>query len=528
MRYSLLPLLILLSSTALGVCNLEDSHVQDVIDRLKVEVVCNSGESLTSCEKLINSFATNSTQGLEEDPEPFCSPTTSLSAAAVASSERIIKVLAQTETTDRLVNSVEEFYEHTQKHRARVKALGLELFKSQPTLFEGLNQWQVEQALAAHDQAKVRASSLAPDGRPFYQVLYKEGYGKKMDLTIVNALNANDKAIMSVTQEKIGIGNNPDLQAKITRIEKIADLVDRGLSPVSTEEFGRPMEKASSFLSDIEDRKLAEFLEHKYQTVTKDLQYKKLPAIRGRAVATRLYLQERFSAALSRLGSRSLSSRSLAASELGGGRKLATKIGKKISNHGLSSVLKVVNGSLLYFSEIASTGCSENGYHDWVQDPNCRPDIGLTPKVIEFLNEEWETQKFFLKNDQHTCEVLLKNYEESIQAPNVTQCQPQKVDFKTARGDKIKVQFNSNHSVTSVLFEKNSLLNKIYPQGAPRSVKLKDDGTIEQVCTKKDCFSGNSKAAEDPAAFVQSLSYQIQKAIHCCQPTNSSFQVRCQ
>ena len=34
---------------------------------------------------------------------------------------------------------------------------------------------------------------------------------------------------------------------KLLELEKIADLVDRGKSPVSAEEFGRPMDSASSF-----------------------------------------------------------------------------------------------------------------------------------------------------------------------------------------------------------------------------------------------------------------------------------------
>lgn len=190
------------------------------------------------------------------------------------------------------VTSIEDFYEHTSLHRERVKALGVELFKSHPELFSGLKLEQVIGVLEAHDLAKASSGSIAPDGRPFYRTLYEEGYGKKLDRTIVDALNKKDKEFMEAAYRFYGIDKDPELLAKISRIEKIADFVDRGMSPVSVEEFGRAMDKASTFMSVEEDKALARELEEKYQKVISKLNYKKLTLDQRKAVRGQLSLLE--------------------------------------------------------------------------------------------------------------------------------------------------------------------------------------------------------------------------------------------
>lgn len=542
MRIHLLFIIItIISHQTFAVCGMDDAKVQGMLERLQIEVACGANESLYVCKRALQDWApieAHSYAGLPEPKSCFSTDIRSsgvspLAGPAVTSAGRLLKAIDTRTQSDKLVGSVEEFYEHTQKHRARVKALGMELFKSHPELFEGLDRAQVEHVLDAHDQAKVRPSVKAPDGRPFYQVLYKEGFGKGLDRSIVDSLNASDKEILERAEERLGVKGNPDLKAKVERIEKIADLVDRGMSPVSSEEFGRKMEKASRFLTSAEDRELAKFLEKRYSTITKGLQYKGLSPLRLGSLANRLYIQEHFSAAVSKYGVKNLSARSLAHATLSGGRKLGAGLVHVLSTGGVATALSILEGPMLYFSEIKNTGCSERGYHDWVQDPHCRPAIGLTPKVIEFLGEDWETQKFHLKSDRTTCEVIRKTYEQSIQAPEVTKCQKDLVEFKTPNGDRIRTKLDADQSIRSVEFEKNSLFNTVYPFGQLRSVAYSSSGLVEKVCRtvgregKKNCVDSDSKAAEDPAAFVRTMNYQMQKAIHCCQFGNGFLETHC-
>lgn len=176
------------------------------------------------------------------------------------------------------VSSVEDFYEHTRLHRERVKLLGVELFKSHPDLFNGLTLEQVQGVLSMHDEAKVTT---------FYRVLY-ENYGGPVEKSIVDALNAKDKEFMDQALKKFGIEKESDLLLKMSRIEKIADMVDRGMSPVTPEEFGRPMKKASEFIGGILDRQLALDLESRYQSIVGNLKYRKPDALRRQAIAHQL------------------------------------------------------------------------------------------------------------------------------------------------------------------------------------------------------------------------------------------------
>ncbi len=527
---------------AFAVCNMDDAKVQDMLDRLRIEVACSAEGSLHMCQRALNGLGPNQEISLSQSLRTnSCTSAdirsgrlSPLALPAVASTGRLLEVINKRVASDRLVGSVEEFYEHTQKHRARVKALGMELFRSHPELFKGLDAWQVEHVLDAHDQAKVRPSVRAPDGRPFYQVLYDDGFGRELDRSIVDSLNARDKELLDRAEERFGVKGNPDLKANVERIEKIADFVDRGMSPVSPEEFGRKMEKASQYLGSAEDRELAKALEKKYFTITKDLQYKGLSPLRLSSLANRLYIQEHFSAAVSKYGAKNLSARSLAHAAFSGSRKLGAGFLKIMSSHGVATVLTAAEGPMLFFGEIKNTGCSERGYHDWVQDPNCQPAIGLTPKVIEFLGEDWETQKYHLQSDRTTCDVIKKTYQQSIKAPKIMKCQRGVVEFKTDNGDRILTRLGDDRNIRSVEFEKNSLLNKIYPLDRVRSVDYRSDGSVEQVCKlvsrkgqKKVCLGGISKEGEDASAFVRSMNYQIQKALHCCQPSNGFLETRC-
>lgn len=306
-KFSIFTLFVLFSANALGVCNLEDSKVRDMLDRLKIEFLCSTEGSLTSCASLLQSFVTNKDFLSVKMPESTYSLTSSITPPEMVLSSSLIKIMNQESTQGRLINSLEGFYDHTEKHRARVKILGRELYKTHPHLFEGLQEFQLEQILNAHDEAKVNPKIRAGDGRPFYEVLYDD-FGKKINDAIVENLNINDKKYMMEIRDSLGLRNKPDLLTKVWRIERVADLVDRGMSPATAEEFGRPMQKASSFISNLEDRELARFLENRYATLTKDLQFRRLTPLQSSAMKARLYINKHFASALIHYSSEQLSS----------------------------------------------------------------------------------------------------------------------------------------------------------------------------------------------------------------------------
>jgi hypothetical protein len=219
--------------------------------------------------------------------------------------------------------------------------------------------------------------------------------------------------------EDMNLQNKPELIAKLDQIEKVADLVDRGMAPETAAEFGRTMDKASSFMKVEEDKHLARILEAKYFEVTKHNRYKGLSALEAGRMTQKLFVDEAFADAIATRGANWLSVRILAGGALNGAKKFASQFLRLVTSEGVTAALKVTD-PLLLMGEPSNLGCSELGHHDWVQDPNCKPAYGLTPKVIEFLGEDWDSQKFALESEQHTCDVIKKAYQHSVQAPKIS------------------------------------------------------------------------------------------------------------
>jgi hypothetical protein len=196
MQYLFVLFFLLKSQIVFAACNLEDTKVKMIIDRLKLEVVCASDSSMHKCRQLMDQFNSEdiakkgspSTIQLCESPNKL-GP---LAFPALAATNHLAVVLRQKPGLPSGVNSVEDFFEYTQNHRARVKDLGLELFRSYPEQFTDLNEKQVVAVLDAHDLEKVTATSKASDGRPFYRNLY-DGYGKKIDRSVIDELNVTGK-----------------------------------------------------------------------------------------------------------------------------------------------------------------------------------------------------------------------------------------------------------------------------------------------------------------------------------------------
>lgn len=186
----------------------------------------------------------------------------------------------------RFVNSHEEFAIHTLAHIARVTLLGNRLLELFPEHFHGVNPQDVHELLLIHDQSKVNDAieflrSHGLHNRTLLSLLLYGGYGKNFDeltsdekqayRTLVGHLNAVDdrESRRFFQRKKIP----PSLQHKYRIIEKLADFTDRGMSEVTAEEMAKDVKRASEFLFDPLERKMALALEEEYPTLVRGLAY---------------------------------------------------------------------------------------------------------------------------------------------------------------------------------------------------------------------------------------------------------------
>jgi hypothetical protein len=184
-------------------------------------------------------------------------------------------------TQRKYVNSLDDFLDHVLSHIARTVELGTELKRLHPELYSDVDRDLLHAFLGRHDYAKVEVDPKT-GRRPFLEGLYKQ-YGrdfdsfseneKKLVLRYKDMLNERDakhgedffKAFNKNNRFIDKKGNYTALAKKFLQIESIADKVDRGLSPVSAEEFNREkMALASVFMKDPKEKRLAESLEKSY------------------------------------------------------------------------------------------------------------------------------------------------------------------------------------------------------------------------------------------------------------------------
>lgn len=530
--------LIFLGSVGRAACTLNDAQAQKMITRLKAEVVCASSSSLKECHNVVNQVGTTNvplSTGLIPNGLRRCDHSSSLGPLgppALSSMNHLGAVLSHPTPASQDVSSVEDFFEYTQKHRARVKALGLDLYRSQPERFNGLSERQVLEILEAHDLEKVTASSKAADGRPFYRVLF-DGYGKRIDRSVIEQLNETGESMRTRVLEKLGLLQRPELVKKLDQIEKVADLVDRGMAPETTAEFGRTMDKASSFMKEEDDRQLARWLENKYVELTKDARFKGLSPFEASRLNQKIFIEEAFSNSLTAKGLNWLSARTLTGGALSGLRTYSSRVMKMISSKGVSATSRVAD-PLLLMAMPSSLACSELGSHDWVQDPDCQPAIGLTPKFIQFLAQDWTQQKESLTLERYTCEVLQKNYQQSIQAPKVSFCGKDAVHFEGFNGETIEVKTDTNHKPQEILYGRQTLLSGKLVAGRVKRLHFDREGRFSESCQtdlvpgmRTGCKPATINDASESLDYLETINYQVQKAIKCCRPSSSTIEVDC-
>lgn len=163
-----------------------------------------------------------------------------------------------------------DFRAHLESHIQRVKVLALAAQASYPQAFSQVRRQDLDSFLDLHDAAKLETGT-------FFQLVKSFGQPLPMGSDLVNFLNQEDWRIRYKYFEKHGFiyadGQLSTEAQEMLRLERLADLTDRGLDPVASREFGRPMLPASEFMTSPENQMMARDLERRYWDLTDGLDY---------------------------------------------------------------------------------------------------------------------------------------------------------------------------------------------------------------------------------------------------------------
>jgi len=156
-------------------------------------------------------------------------------------------------------------------HRLAVQDLSQIVMSRRPEAFPRLasNPELVSEFFELHDQSKL-------EPRYFWDLLGYFGIDinllnkiqKSKALSLIQEVNKRDALhaqMFFVSNRMVDREGQPNETAKeLLRLEKICDVVERGLSQFPKVEFGRKLSRGSQFLSDPADIELALWLENNY------------------------------------------------------------------------------------------------------------------------------------------------------------------------------------------------------------------------------------------------------------------------
>lgn len=182
----------------------------------------------------------------------------------------------------RFVQSLNDFRTHTSQHIKNVNLLGMLIYQTyKDTLFQDVPEHLLQEKLQLHDFEKI---ATLPELRElgytksttFTQRLYKHYGTSKKDMpsikSLIFELNSYATLIEFTFFQKHNL-LNPDLQPspiaeKLQMIEKIADRIDREMSPISPEEFGvARMRRAKAYLNSPLEKSIAKNIAKIYHRV---------------------------------------------------------------------------------------------------------------------------------------------------------------------------------------------------------------------------------------------------------------------
>ncbi|MBL6988596.1 MAG: hypothetical protein ISR65_02415 [Bacteriovoracaceae bacterium] len=180
-----------------------------------------------------------------------------------------------------------DFRSKIQLHIVRVSLLGLELVRLHPQIFKGIDTKKLKSFLELHDKAKLIPPRLDwisgdPDHYRFFLLdLWNIQHRHYSDLTdseliyfqrVLKELNAlkKDYAVNFFREHKMleASSNKPNAMAKLfLLIERIANLVDKGMDVSASTEPNENILAASEILKDTQSVKLARSLEDHYSQI---------------------------------------------------------------------------------------------------------------------------------------------------------------------------------------------------------------------------------------------------------------------
>ncbi len=187
---------------------------------------------------------------------------------------------ARTENTlqKSYVNSIEDFRCHIEAHKHRVYLLGMYLLNDYPNLKKMIIEMGIEDFLKLHDNAKQNKQTLV-SLYSFYGENYRSLEMKSKDdferfKNLISNINKYDDKIRADFFYKENFKDqkysyNKEVIEFFEMIESIADLVDRGMDVVASEEFGEKMKLYSEYIYPDSPEKIkriekAKFLEDSY------------------------------------------------------------------------------------------------------------------------------------------------------------------------------------------------------------------------------------------------------------------------
>ncbi len=177
--------------------------------------------------------------------------------------------------------TINEFATHIQLHVLRVQQLGLELKRLYPSEFRDVDSKTISDFLQLHDKAKLEPQTLKElfsfFGRPLESMSTEE---KVTFNALKNKLNNHDSKIGIDFLKRKGLissfGKITVVGRKLLLIQKITDVVDRGLDPISAIEFGKTLATGSGFIHSPKAKMMAQALETRYTAVVRGLQFGKI------------------------------------------------------------------------------------------------------------------------------------------------------------------------------------------------------------------------------------------------------------
>jgi hypothetical protein len=532
---------VLTSSVLAGAnCFLSDEDFFLAHSRLKTQVICSNAQSLKTCHDLVLVRSQKQEAHLPKvckNKEIQIASTLPIATPLLISFNHLGTSLNKKLNRRTHVNSVVDFHHHTKMHKRRVVELGLRLAEKFPKDFKGLSKELITRVLSQHDNAKINPKYRYGKGTPFYEALYKY-YGKVPPKDIINNLNKIDEEIIQRALKKEGLQLSfndtkkerlykTSLREKLFKLEKISDFVDRSMSEVSPEEFGRKMWKESSVPGEQKKIQMALYLERNYQRLVGHLEYKKLSAKEYFLLAQKIKIDNNFKhllnsgRTLKELSKRSLDgiTKVIGSSSVGN----AAKIGGRIA---LGASLALDGILLATYSP--SVGCSSMpGFHDWaVVNGKCEPVSGLTSKFIGYLDLPVETQKLELEFGSHMCKVVQNNLK--INTENIFKqisCSPGGARLEVAKGKSVDVSYDFHGNISKIKLNNlksymGGIVGKSYNE-----LSYNQSGELNQLCYKgtrgvEVCRGPDSKSTvthtNNVTNFIGSINYKIQQGIGCC------------